>query len=106
VTCDSSVVSFTNKTDRHDITEILLKVALNTITVALRVRFTATDTILSSSNFSLYIVSHLIQASSRSLEDINTWVPGDRHDITEILLKVALNTITVALRVHIGEITF
>jgi hypothetical protein len=25
------VVSFTNKTDRHDITEILLKVALNTI---------------------------------------------------------------------------
>jgi hypothetical protein len=24
-------VSFTNKTDRHDITEILLKVALNTI---------------------------------------------------------------------------
>jgi hypothetical protein len=26
-------VSSTNKTDRHDITEILLKVALNTITV-------------------------------------------------------------------------
>jgi hypothetical protein len=26
-------VSFTNKTDRHDITEILLKVALNTITL-------------------------------------------------------------------------
>jgi hypothetical protein len=37
VTCGRSVVfsgspvSFTNKTDRHDITEILLKVALNTI---------------------------------------------------------------------------
>ena len=31
VTCDRSVVSFTNKTDRHDITEILLKVGLNTI---------------------------------------------------------------------------
>ena len=34
VTCDSrwfSPVSSTNKTDRHDITEILLKVALNTI---------------------------------------------------------------------------
>jgi hypothetical protein len=28
-------VSFTNKTDRHDITEILLKVALNTITITL-----------------------------------------------------------------------
>jgi hypothetical protein len=26
-------VSSTNKTDRHDITEILLKVALNTITI-------------------------------------------------------------------------
>jgi len=26
-----TLVSFTNKTDRHDITEILLKVALNTI---------------------------------------------------------------------------
>jgi hypothetical protein len=28
-------VSSTNKTDRHDITEILLKVALNTITLTL-----------------------------------------------------------------------
>jgi hypothetical protein len=39
VTCDRSVVfsgtpvSSINKTDRHDITEILLKVALNTITL-------------------------------------------------------------------------
>jgi hypothetical protein len=32
VTCPwPSLVSSTNKTDRHDITEILLKVALNTI---------------------------------------------------------------------------
>jgi hypothetical protein len=29
VTCDRSVVFSTNKTDRHDITEILLKVAFN-----------------------------------------------------------------------------
>ena len=28
-------LSYTNKTDRHDITEILLKVALNTITLTL-----------------------------------------------------------------------
>ena len=34
VTCDRSVVSSTNKTDSHDITEILLKVALNPITLA------------------------------------------------------------------------
>ena len=31
MTYGRSVVSSTNKTDRHDITEILLKVALNTI---------------------------------------------------------------------------
>jgi hypothetical protein len=31
VTCDRSVVFSTNKTDHHNITEILLKVALNTI---------------------------------------------------------------------------
>jgi hypothetical protein len=31
--CDLSPVSSTNKADRHDITEILLKVALNTITL-------------------------------------------------------------------------
>ena len=29
-------VSFTNKTDRHDITELLLKMALNTITLTLQ----------------------------------------------------------------------
>ena len=37
VTCDRMLVSSINKTDNHDITEILLKVALNTIT--LRHRF-------------------------------------------------------------------
>ena len=31
VTCDKSVFSSTNKTNCHDMTEILLKVALNTI---------------------------------------------------------------------------
>ena len=31
-----TLVSSTNKTDRHDITEILLKVALNTITLTLK----------------------------------------------------------------------
>jgi hypothetical protein len=30
-----TTVSFTNKNDRHDITEILLKVALNTITLTI-----------------------------------------------------------------------
>jgi len=35
----STLVSFTNKTDCHDITEILLKVALNTIFLTLYVFF-------------------------------------------------------------------
>ncbi len=35
VICKRSVVFSTNKTDRHDITEILLKVALNTIILTL-----------------------------------------------------------------------
>ena len=30
-------VSFTNKTDRHDITEIVLKVALNTLTITIHI---------------------------------------------------------------------
>jgi hypothetical protein len=34
-----SLVSSTNKTDHHDITEILLKVALNTITLTLTLIF-------------------------------------------------------------------
>jgi hypothetical protein len=55
VTCGRSVVSpgtlvsFTNKTDSHDIAEILLKVALNTMTLTLKhhsVRFLITVTML------------------------------------------------------------
>ena len=36
----STLVSSTNKTDRHDITEILLKVVLNTITLILKTNYT------------------------------------------------------------------
>jgi len=41
-------VSSTNKTDHHDITEILLKVALNTITSL--IKFNAHDAFLESSS--------------------------------------------------------
>ena len=44
-------VSSINKTDRHDITEILLKVALNTITLALSP---------SSFLYALYIIEHVV----------------------------------------------
>jgi hypothetical protein len=47
----SSLVSSTNKTDRHDITEILLKVALNTM----KKQAIITD----FSNFTDFIISEL-----------------------------------------------
>jgi hypothetical protein len=39
VACEFIALSFTNKIDHHDITEILLKVALNTITLTLLKQF-------------------------------------------------------------------
>jgi hypothetical protein len=36
VVSPGTLVSFTNKTDSHDIAEILLKVALNTMTLSLK----------------------------------------------------------------------
>ena len=45
------LVSSTNKTDRHDITEILLKVALNTIPLT---HLFHTSTITSSTSFLLF----------------------------------------------------
>jgi hypothetical protein len=56
VTCDRSVVFslnsgfFTNKTDRHDITEILLKVALNTINLFYFYRIILDMTLLQNQN--------------------------------------------------------
>ena len=59
-----STVSSTNKTDRHDITAILLKVALNTIK----------QTIKSTFYFHIQIVPYIFHInhlfSKRSLEDI------------------------------------
>ena len=57
VTCNKSVVFSTNKTDRHDITEILLKVVLNTIkpTNQPYVSMTATLQVFSSISFNINI---------------------------------------------------
>ena len=73
----SSPVSSTfNKTDRHDIAEMLLKVALNTIPITYHTL---------KSNICFVYVVHSTPVSS-----INK---TDRHDITEMLLNVALSTI-------------
>jgi hypothetical protein len=57
VTCDRSVVFFTNKTDRHEKTEILLKVVLNTIkpTNQPYVSMTATLKVFSLISFNIKI---------------------------------------------------
>ena len=70
-------VSSTNKTDRHDITEILLKVVINTIKQTIKQTYIV-----------IYIeVGHTAFVYNKT----------DRHDITEILLKVALNNINIKL---------
>jgi hypothetical protein len=57
VTCDGflQVLSSTNKTDHYDITEILLKVALNTITLTPTLKETIDQLISSISKIYLEI---------------------------------------------------
>jgi hypothetical protein len=53
-----TLVSSTNKSDRHDITEILLKVALNTITITLE-RFSKVVGIITKQNKKKYLMDTL-----------------------------------------------
>jgi len=53
MTCDRSVVSSINKTDHHDITEIVLKVALNTITTIIVEFKSCKQNLISQMPFSL-----------------------------------------------------
>jgi hypothetical protein len=66
-----SLVSFTNRADCHNITEMLLKMALYT--------YNYIETFLPEKN--------------------NIYFICDCHYISEILLKVALNTITLTISV-------
>ena len=51
-------VSFTNKTDRHDISEILLKVALNTITQTNNMRPTKRCTCIPNKLMQICVYTH------------------------------------------------
>jgi hypothetical protein len=76
--------SSTNKTDRHDITIILLKVALNTITLPHHV---------SSEMYSIEHSKWIREGQMCSLNSPVLFVNEiDNHYKTELLLKVALNT--------------
>jgi hypothetical protein len=79
-------VSFMNKTDCHDITEILLKVALATLT--LTPRRGVLDTTLFDK------VCQWLTAGWR-FSPVSSTNKTDHFAIAEILLKVALNTITL-----------
>jgi uncharacterized protein (UPF0297 family) len=81
--------TITNKTDRHDIAEMLLKVALNTIPITYHTL---------KSNICFVYVVHSSPVSS-----INK---TDRHDIAEMLLKVALNTIPITFHTLKSNICF
>jgi DNA polymerase III psi subunit len=75
-------MSPTNKTDRHNITEILLKVALNTINqTRMCIKMEKIKHFSAKINTDYWWFSRGTPVSSTNKTDC--------HDITEILLKVA-----------------
>ena len=83
-----TLISSTNETDRHDITEILLKVTLRTITPNSSSTYNTDRHDITEILFEVTL--NIITANSSTYKT-------DRHDIIEILLKVAFNTITPTL---------
>jgi hypothetical protein len=97
-------VSSTNKTDHHDITEILLKVVWNTIKSFFFKLFQELPP------FDISIIHIFRKRSMVTLmrydltgrwfslaTPVSSTNKTDHHDITEILLKVVWNTITLTL---------
>jgi hypothetical protein len=89
-------VSSINKTDHHDKTAILLKVVLITITPTLKGSFNISNPFLYHTT--IWFVSDLRHVGG-FLRVLCFPPPNktDRHNITEILLKVVLNTINLDL---------
>ena len=87
VTCEGrwfspgTTVSFTDKTDRHDITAILLKVALNTITITFNLLATHYRVVVFNINSTQYFHSKCtfpqIQNKSGTLHEINKYLNND-----------------------------
>jgi len=75
-------VSSINKTYRHGISEIVLKVALNTIKQAIKL----------SDKICQYLTTGRWFPQGTPVSSTNK---TDRHDITEILLEVALKNPTI-----------
>ena len=88
-----SPVSSTNKTDRHEITEILLKVALSIIKPTSQPKDSIYFFNKAVSAHYLNIGNHIVHQWFSPCTPVSSTNKIDRHDITEILLKVALNTI-------------
>ena len=82
--CDFSPVSFTNTTDRHDITEILLKVVLNAIIPS---QFIYIDRMIDQCLKIIHLLKHII-AFRINLYLIHTTVPREVHFILIQCTKV------------------
>jgi uncharacterized membrane protein len=99
MTCDRSVVFFHQLNWLHGVTEILLKEALNTITLTLfPLHYIYWTTITRSPARKRPVWNLVLKHSDMPLPWIryrtdNNWL----HGVTEILLKEALNTITLTL---------
>jgi hypothetical protein len=112
VTCrwfsPDTLVSSIDKTDRHDITDILLKVALNTMTLTLipskqwqLIPETTMHVFDINALLTMIAINKRTRKNSRNDRSRRSVVFSTnktvRHDITDILLKVALNTMTLTL---------
>ena len=105
-----TLVSSTNKTDQHNITEILLKVALNTLTLSKFIFFVYQKSKMAITSGHIHTTIIVTHTTKWNYNTQNWWKPNwindhliachksffflvGHDDITEILLKVALNTI-------------
>ena len=87
-------ISSTNKTDRHNITEILLKVALNTITLTLGVH---------TCTFTKYIYMHCIHTRSALSWATKLYFKG----IDELIIaKRPVSSISAIFRTRTSSIIF
>jgi hypothetical protein len=87
------------KTDRHDKTEIMLKVVLSIIILTLNNIYTVCQD-LNAGVFVCMLISYKVcqwLLAGRLLSPASPTNNTDRHDITDILLKVALNTMILTL---------
>ena len=84
-------VSSTNKTDRHDIIEMLLKMALSTITQPNPAIWYMSYWVI------IRLFKYIHITTGRWFSPVSATNKTNRHDLTEMMLKKALNTINQSI---------